>query len=941
MTTPQPFMSRGGDPYLPYAQLPDNAYEAARASIQARGFVREAILSNYRFISTERDHATINAYAFAHPVHRIQSEYGAITVYNVADGRRDEAIVDVLARSHALFHLIHRDGTFNFWASSYANGEVRPIRIQSNIAYHELEHTLHRFEADLKPEHLVDVKQGRSHFKHQIFRTIEPLQLSWFILEVTQRILTKYFSSAVAVLREPTGSDHYRSPGEEAITDLAVQLLGATILTDTGALGDRARLTDLSLDDLITVAAAKFGRYFKVELFEKHAEAARHAYEVMRRVSYAGFVPEMLSDLYVAAYGSEERKASGRFDTPLYLTRRIWDTLPIEFLPPDQRVVADMTCGWGSFLIAGHDRLAHLADMRDDSLGESGLQSYVHGNDRNYFTARLAGLGLLVSTSRDSWHIDDRPAHEWEWLQRRQPNIIVGNPPFGGDRKEGTASRARLVPREGRRHQEADKFLSLAIDRLAPNGYLAMLMPQSFVTAQASPGLRRQLLETCDVIELWDLPLTIFKDARVSPMVIFAKKRAGQLKRSHAPVRVRTLQSNSLEAFKTSGPGGLFTASSLVADQSVWSDEPAQRQRRASTAHSIDYHLTLPEATWQSIRSRCVNLEELAYIFQGAIPGKYQDPIAVPERVPWLMGARNALPRNFGIRYEQDSTILYPNELHRPRIRNRKLLAGPKVILTSNQNPSWGNRARVAIERKGYYISDHFWGIVPRTTPATAHINHEVIAAILSWLVSNAWIVDQLKHPKILRRTLERLPFPRDMDKRACSRLTSAARRLEEAAGAGEPEPQDALDAIDEVLTSAYQLDAEILEHLRLISTWSDASPETLDEQRDVSADTLVSGIVDDIDAHHSRITLWLQDIDGLVTVPITAGMPGWMLRREAAFQVYLRRDMLSTHRLSPDKVLWGTFQPQPNAYLDAEDLLEALNGLLDEGEATRRKTVT
>ena len=65
----------------------------------------------------------------------------------------------------------------------------------------------------------------------------------------------------------------------------------------------------------------------------------------------------MLTQLMMAAHGEEQRKELGSFDTPLYLTRHIWDNIPVEYLPPEQRYVADMTCGWGSFLIAGHEPL--------------------------------------------------------------------------------------------------------------------------------------------------------------------------------------------------------------------------------------------------------------------------------------------------------------------------------------------------------------------------------------------------------------------------------------------------------------------------------------------------------------------------------------------------------------------------------------------------------
>src|SRR5260370_18065984 len=222
-------------------------------------------------------------------------------------------------------------------------------------------------------------------------------------------------------------------------------------------------------------------------------------------------MPDMLSDLYKAAYSKEERKESGSYNTQLYLTRRIWKNIPVEYLPPQKRTVADMTCGWGSFLVAGHERLSNLGDMSNII-----LRDQLHGNDNAPLTAELAGVGLLLSASEDSWDISSGEALQWPWLNMHLPSIVVGNPPFKRVSKE-TSSSARRIGEE-----RANKFFEHAISRLAPHGYLAMLMPSSFVAGKASPKYRKHLLEHCNVLELWDIPSVVF-DAEVQAIVIFAQ----------------------------------------------------------------------------------------------------------------------------------------------------------------------------------------------------------------------------------------------------------------------------------------------------------------------------------------------------------------------------------------------------------------------------------
>jgi len=554
------------------------------------------------------------------------------------------------------------------------------------------------------------------------------LQLSLWVAEVTGDLLVDHFALAVEELRTHTRYRRDTRANDASVTSIAIQLLGAIILADTGVFGDDFRLFGVSLSKLIKEAQARFPNYFQEHLFNQYYEAAEKAYEVLRLIRYSGFVPDMLSRVYTAAYSKEQRKKLGRFDTPLYLTRRIWENIPVEFLPPNKRFVVDMTCGWGSFLISGHERLSNLSDT------QTSLRRYIRGNDIDLFTARLAGLGLLLSTSEDSWHIDHENVLEWSWLDSHRPNIIVGNPPFGGNRKSLTDKETR--------YQEADKFLERAIKSLAPNGYLAMLMPSSFIGAEASPELRKLLLENCDVLELWELPTEVFPpDVAVQTVVVFAQKKGEDEPRKPSlhPVRVRTVQSNTLKSLKHSA---IFTASGLVANQSIWNEE-ARKSEGSKNTHIMDFRITLSEYTWSEIESYCVRLNTLAEIFLGVIEGKKPEnkrwkDYPKPRQVRLLTAVKDVIKRPFFIDYEKARTITYPNDLEKPRKDlkhperdKEKYLEGTKVLLASDPHPTWGRVVKVAIERRNHFVSNSFWVIVPNTYAQSTHITHEVLAAIL------------------------------------------------------------------------------------------------------------------------------------------------------------------------------------------------------------------
>lgn len=909
---------------LSFKLIPPNASNAVYDSLENRGFDRNAILDDFTFLDRKGQNVKINALAYAHQTHR-NPDHAGCTVYNATNGLTDKKLVGILSQTTAPFHLIHRNKRFSFWISGVSDGKPQPRQIHTDIPYHQLDNILSEYATDLKPERIVNVKRGYEQFQNPAFRDTKLLQLTLWVLNATGPLLVEHFGHTVNTLRA-------YGVGEDNVISIATQLLGATILADTGSIGKDVRKgrQNITLNQLIESAVENFPNYFQIRLFEKNLSASEEAYKILQEINYAGFAPDMLTDLYTQAYSQEQKKVQGRYDTPLYLTRRIWESIPVEFLPPGQRVVADMTCGWGSFLIAGYDRLSQLGDMQ-----EVPLREYLHGNDKNAFTARLAGLGLLLSTSSDKWHVDAEDALTWRWLARNQPNIIVGNPPFRGSRKEH-------LTKKKKRYQKADQFLKKAINRLAPNGYLAMLMPQSFTAAEASPQLRKQLLESCDVLEIWDLPIEVFSEGTSNTVVLFARKKVASPRLSHyKPVRIRTVQKDSLGSFEEKE---IFTASGIACDQSVW-DENSRQLKNSTNTHIIEYKIILPEYKWEEISSCCLPLEEWTTIFSGAIVGKnpkikrWKD-YPEPRNVPWLTGAKTVMPSSFYIDYDQAQTIRYPNDLVEPR-KNKKfpekdkehLLEGVKVLLTSDPNPSWGKRVKVAIERKGHFVSNNFWVVTLGSNAQEMGITHEVIAAVLNWYVSNAWVLEHITHPWIYQSTLKRIPFPRYLSTEDCIALTEAVQLLEESAIAKQTAPSEATKTIDTILKAAYQLDDETFERLCMVYEWDDNPQITIDPQPvSDEATWVISGVVDTVNANAGTITFWLDGFDKLQTVPITPAMPGWMLRPETAFRTKIPRECVQKRSLQD--VVWGKFTPQNYTYLSEDELFDQLTSTFhSEGE--------
>ncbi len=923
-------------PDFPYIPLPQGAQRAALSSIRKHGFIP---LEDFEIISRrENDPIKTNILAFTHAIHRTP-DYTGLTVFNAINHHNDNQMVSILATSAAPFHFIHRDGEFSFWVCPVHDQRPAPRLIESHISYDQLDNAFSEYAADLTPQRIIGVKQGYDRFT--IFRDVQPLQLSLWASDVTGKLLIQHFAQTVAELRRSLGSQTHIHGAEKdgLVTTLSIQLLGAVILADTGALGNELRTEKPTLDTLMREASERFGRYFKYSLFKEHFYEAEHAYQLLQKICYAGFVPDMLSDLYKTAFSEKERKESGSYDTPLYLTRQIWKNIPVEYLSPQKRIIADMTCGWGSFLVAGHERLSTLKDM-DDVF----LRDQLHGNDSSDFTAQLAGLGLLLSASEDSWNIRSRDAFEWSWLQTNQPTIIVGNPPFGGDRKKTTE---KITPNtEKAREEKANNFLRYAFERLAPGGYLAMIMPRSFTVAEASPSLRQQLLESCDVLELWELPTRVFSGPTQRTLVLFAQKKSERHLHLQTPVRMRTIQPSTLHAFKTEGT---FTISEIVPSQGQW-NEQSRKSTNSKNTYLMDYFLILSQGAWEKICTHCNKLIDMAEIMRGATEGKKDEKkrwkdYPYPKQVPWFDSVKAVMPskRPWWLDYTRANTIIYPNNLKEPCKSEKSsedkesILAGVKVLVPYGSDPSWGKRVRVAIERRGYYVSDHFYVVAPTVAAQEKYISPEVLAAVLDWDVGNAWIIEHLKSPGIPKRAMDTLPFPSDLNEEDCQALTQAVQMLESASASNLQEPKEATEVIDFILKKAYHLDDATFSRLRQVKEWSNTSPVTLDPQpENDESNCLISGVVDHVNTAQRTITLWIKGFSQLQTVPIDPSMPGWMLRPDTAFRTEIPYRYIKYGIIESTTVSWGAFRPQPYTYMSEEELLDGFANLLPENNRDR-----
>lgn len=228
------------------------------------------------------------------------------------------------------------------------------------------------------------------------------------------------------------------------------------------------------------------------------------------------------------------RRRAGLFYTPEALARRV--TTAALSSPPPLRV-CDPTAGGGAFLLAAADALVGAGCPPADAVRA------LWGADVDPTAVEVARLALRWWAARHG--VDDDPAGRvvvGDALGARPPwtgiddgfDLVVGNPPFLSQLRGATvrdaARREVLVGRFGPAARgyvdDAALFLLAALDLVRPGGRVALIQPESVLTAAQAAPVRRLVEERAEVLGVWD-PGEGWFDASVRVCVIELTARPG------------------------------------------------------------------------------------------------------------------------------------------------------------------------------------------------------------------------------------------------------------------------------------------------------------------------------------------------------------------------------------------------------------------------------
>jgi len=316
----------------------------------------------------------------------------------------------------------------------------------------------------------------------------------------------------------------------------------------------------------------------------------------------------------------------GEYYTPRPLIRAI-----IKVVKPEigQRIY-DGALGSGGFLCEAFDYLRDTPDLTTKNL--QALQNRTLFGKEKKNLAYVIGIMNMILHGIDApnvLHINTLTENISDIQDKDRYDVVLTNPPFGGhERKE---VQQNFPIRSG---ETAYLFLQHFIKILKAGGRAGLVIKNTFLsnTDNASIGIRKLLLESCNLHTILDLPGGTFQGAGVKTVVLFFDKGSPTRKIWYYRLnpgrnlgKTNALNDNDLKDF-------VEAQKTLAASPNSWSIDVARIIRRRMTSPSRIQTMTIHpqraalEQFWMRLRRWMRRLPR-----QCAGSGLYYDG-AVPHR---------------------------------------------------------------------------------------------------------------------------------------------------------------------------------------------------------------------------------------------------------------------------------------------------------------------
>lgn len=651
---------------------------------------------------------------------------------------------------------------------------------------------------------------------------------------------------------------------------VVIRALCVVVLTD--------KQSDLSMPTrtLEDIFLQRYSNYFNLitELEPLQRTAFDNAVEDLHEgINYRSLDPTVLNEVYQNTLVTDEvRRSLGIHYTPPALASKILDSLPIEYLAPERRIVLDPACGSGTLLIAAHSRLQGLQPTNWDArTSHQDLIASLHGWDDDWFATEIARLGLVLHAlpTGNGWDIAKRDALE-EGKPSTDPTIIVTNPPWKYED----------------RAEKADLFVNRVIDLLQPEGLLGLIVPASWTTRNNNPA-RERLMSECDVFEVWRLPEHIFTDVKIAPSIFLAQKKPSTSATARPSRVFRRISAPSPPSRRANSRGHTVTAREAL--QSFLSAGLADESfLETVTSPLIQGSISRFLRTNDAI----LPLANIAHVVNGPQPMPGAIPVdAKLGNVGFFRSAK--IVTAFGRpSTDQIQSYRYPDQFRRGKglgdLINRLKILVPAL---SDVNNPW--RVRAGLADPGVTGGHGTLIVVPKDEATDLY----GLLVILNSSIASAWVDELSVERNNELRTLSAFRVP-PLEK--IQLIGEMGRDLVKLKSANHQAFEEGVRRIEEIIADTYELPAAIRDLIahRYSGRADPSSVIRFDQMKVLNADSRTSILPDNqrglryvgfvSETSGDRVKLVIPGATSLEGdwVPLPKKMPGWLCRADATFEV-------------------------------------------------------
>lgn len=211
---------------------------------------------------------------------------------------------------------------------------------------------------------------------------------------------------------------------------------------------------------------------------------------------------------------------SGEFYTP----RAVTDFMVQMIKPKLGESIADFACGTGGFLTSALKVLdAQVQSVEDRTV----YSNSIYGIEKKALPFLLCATNMLLHDIDNPRiiHGNSLEKNVREYKESDRFDVILMNPPYGGNEKEGVKQN---FPADLRSSETADLFMSVIMYRLKQNGQCAIILPDGFLfgTDNAKMAIKEKLLSEFNLHTVIRMPHSVLHRTPLSQQTSFFRPDA-------------------------------------------------------------------------------------------------------------------------------------------------------------------------------------------------------------------------------------------------------------------------------------------------------------------------------------------------------------------------------------------------------------------------------